>query len=173
MSNYDINSYPYLDGQDVAFARCFRLTESEFLTMAGGLKKYTEFRLDRQQAKGATMKSLSGETMTFNVPPLPDNVEEAMSRIQLPGLKEEQYAATILKEQMDKVAGIIGALRANRELKDDAERTANSRTSARERDMSSLRKEAHDIYGWSEDSGSAKDWAEQKYQQRYSSWRGY
>ena len=121
-SKYDSGAYPYLvDPEDRAFAMCMRLDEDKFLEMAGGLKKYTQFRLDRQTARGAKIESQAGgEPLTFFVPQLPDNTEAALARITVPGVKVEDYAAYLLKEQMQKIQGIMDALLATRTCKDMA-----------------------------------------------------
>ena len=155
---FDGNQYPYLDSEDRTFAQCFRLTEDQFLEMAGGLKRYTEFRLNRSQARGATMTAFSGESLTFDVPRLPDNTEEAMALITMPNLKPEEYATHLLKVQMDKVQGIVDTLRANRAFKAMAEREATEKANQREYEKERVAKQ--NPYGWPSDSQSALDWAE-------------
>lgn len=163
---YDTNSFPYLDGEDRLFCVAFRLTEDAFLKLCGGLKAYTQHRLNRSQARGATMTSLNGERMTFDVSRLPGSVEEAMDMIKLPGLKEDEFASYLLEEQITKARGIVDTLRANRVFADQEERRTEDLKNQREGALARLRREAASIYGWGEDSQSAKDWAEQKYVER-------
>jgi plasmid replication initiation protein len=173
MPNYDAGSYPYFEAEDIAFCRCFRLTEDDFLKLAGGLKVYTEHRLNRQQARGATITNSLDEKTIFDVPRLPDNTEQAMARIQLPGVKESEFAAYLLKDQMNTVTGIIQALHADKGFKAQAARDAEEKVNQRKYALERLAVEAAHLNGWSPDSQSAKDWAERKYVERYASKRGY
>ena len=161
-SKYSISQYPYLQVEDAMFAIAFRLSEDQFLELAGNLKKYVQFRLDRAQARGATMTALNGETLIFEVPMLPSSTEEAMQRIQVPGLKEEEFAAYLLQEQMVKTQGIIDALRASKAIQADSDRIARDRQTLREMDLAKYRREGANLFGWDEKSQSSEDYAQNK-----------
>jgi len=171
MSNgFGAFDYPYLSAEDIGFARCFRLTESDFLQMAGGLRRYTQFRLDRGRARGASITA-GDETKTFSVPRLPSNTEEAMAQIKVEGLAETDWAQHLLSEQMKTVGGIMSALKADREIIDWQARQAKDKEVSTERTLMALRQKAASIYNVSADSQTAKDYAEE--QLKIQSRKGY
>lgn len=166
MSEYDRYSYPYLEAEDRAFAQCFRLSETEFLRMMGGLKTYTEHRLNREKARGASIEA-GGQTKIFSVPTLPFNIESAMAQIKVEGLSETDWAKYLLGEQVKTVGGIMSALKADKEMKAWQARQEADKQASKERELQQLRDTASNRYGWKSDSQSAKDWAEGEYVRRH------
>lgn len=162
-NKYSISQYTYLELEDAAFAQAFRLTEDQMFDLFGGIRSYTQFRLDRQTSRGASITSQTGETIKYDVPMLPSSTEAAMARMpQLPGLKEQEWAATILQEQRVKVQGIVDALRASKAIQADSDRIAKDRQTLREMDLAKYRREGANLFGWDEKSQSAEDYAQNK-----------
>jgi hypothetical protein len=147
--------YPYLVHEDAMFCRAFRLSEDDFLKLCGGLKRYTEHRLNRDKAR----------TQGFDVPRLVDNTEDAMAAIQVKELGEVDLASYLLSEQRGKVQGCVDTIKMNKQFKKLAEREEKEKAESKERMLRGFRRQAAGAFGWSEDSQSAKDWAEEQYKE--------
>lgn len=141
------SGFSYLETEDSNFCDAFDISESAFLECFGGLKGYTQHRLDRADARRAIVAS---EQAT--VPHLPQSPEAALShyKIEDKQLTNEALAGVIIKEQVDKVKGIIQSVKANKALKESAAK-------ARQDDNSRVRMEAEYLAksyaDWPGDSG--------------------
>ncbi len=162
-SRFSSGSYPYLEQEDRAFAQCFRLSEDDFLKLSGGLKNYTIHRLNRAKARQASITA-GEETKTFSVPKLPSNIEEAVGQIKVKEITEDQWAKYLLNEHMTKVAGIIDALKAHDNIQKTMD-TQREQEAYRERQFKAARRvEFANRYLVSENSQSAKDYADQQWE---------
>jgi len=126
----------YLEPEDQATALAFGIKdENEALAVYGGLKAYMDFVAARKTARESFDVSKServtykrpfdeldpgkvvetGLKVLYDVPELPQTPQEAMARIpEGMGITEKIMYATLVKQQMDKVSGIMGALASNR-----------------------------------------------------------
>lgn len=98
--------YPYLEEEDAKFAKAFRLSEDETLEIFGGLKGYTLHRLDRAKARG------NG----YEIPALPRSLESQMESLKFAEITEKQLAAQLVRDQREKVGGIMSLLKVNMEM---------------------------------------------------------
>lgn len=111
MSPYADSDYRYLNPEDRTAAQAARVTEDEFLVMCGGLKGYADLAKNRAAARSASVNNL-----TFQVPPLPQTTDEFVTRLY-PGVEPKLMLKTLVREQIDKVAGIAGAVEQDALLK--------------------------------------------------------
>jgi hypothetical protein len=176
----DYNSYPYLEAEDAAFCRAWRLSEDKFLDLAGGLKLYTQHRLDRAAARRAsktdglsadTVKQLKekypGQKAEYSVPSLPTDLRPYL--IRLKGMEDvgaEELARQLVSDQMTKVRGIVDAMQAVERLQANAARAAADKESSRQWQLREFAKEGAAKHGWKPDSQSAKDYAEAEMSRR-------
>jgi hypothetical protein len=157
MSDYSANSYPYLEASDAAFCRAFRLSEDKFLELCGGLKRYTQLRLDRQAARGATMADGSA----YSVPPLPTDIKPYLVKLKMSDVADStEIARQLLSDHMNKVTGINDASVASERLQANEARRIADKESSRQWQLREFQKGAAARFGWKPDSQSAKDWAE-------------
>ncbi|MGD0794699.1 MAG: hypothetical protein ABR958_03785 [Dehalococcoidales bacterium] len=163
--SYTNQDYPYLADEDRRFAQAFRISEDEFFGMAGGLKAYTQFRLNRDEARQASVETETGERQEFSVPTLPDNVNDAMKGIALPGVNEKDLARLVLEDQIKQVAGILDGIGAGKMVKEQADTQQRYKAESKASELKRIA--ANNPYGFPTDSQSAKDWAETQYQLRY------
>jgi len=154
--------YPYLASEDRNFAQAFRITEDEFLKMAGGLKAYTQFRLNRDEARQAGIETETGERQGFSVPTLPDNVKDAMEGIALPGVTEKDLAKLVLEDQIKKVMGILDGIAAVKATNEQVSRQQGIKAELKAKELKTTA--ANNPWGWPPDSQSARDWAASQYQ---------
>lgn len=152
-----LTDYPYLEGEDAAFAKAFRLSEDEALAMFGGLKGYTQHRLDRAKARG------NGSTVTA----LPNTIESQMEALKFTEVPEKKFAEHLVKQQMTQVQGCMAGIKATKELEAGMERDRETKVALKTQRLKELREESAARSGWSPDSQSAKDWAEAEYQRRW------
>jgi hypothetical protein len=125
------NTYPYLTNEDAAAAASFRATEDQFLDAIGGLKIYTQFRLDRDEARRAVIDGIP-----FEVPKLPQTVEEAMKYILLSDPKVSPVAVlrVLLQDQKNKVSAILSTVKARKMMEETLAGDKKERLDAVERE---------------------------------------
>lgn len=99
--------YPYLEEEDARFGKAFRLSEDEVLQMFGGLGAYTSHRLDRAKAQG------NG----YGIPELPRTIESQIQSLKFAEVTEKQLAAELVRQQREKVGGIMSLLKVNSKMK--------------------------------------------------------
>ena len=152
----ETSKYPYLVFEDARFAKAFRLSEDEVLEMFGGLKGYSQHRLDRDKARNAG----------YEVPALSDNLEEHLESLKFTDTSEKQFATYLAGEQKEKIAGCLSAIKAEKEFEAEAKRETERKAAEKEYTINALCKEASGKFGVSPDSQTAKDWADQQYKIR-------
>jgi hypothetical protein len=155
-------NYPYLMGEDVNFARAFRLSEDDFLGFFGGLRGYTAFRLDRDRARSEG----------FDVPRLPSRLEDVIASMNVAKVSEKDYATFLAKDMAAKVADINKTRKMNTFFKErmgiDTTKPikplhlAEDPKADDERLLKEFRNEASRKLGVSEDSQTAQDYAAQE-----------
>lgn len=101
----------YLDDEDAAFTHSFNLSEEQVLEAYGGIKNYTQHRLDRNQVR----------RQGHDVPRLPGTPEEMLKcrmPIEDPSLTDAALAKEVLRGQVEKVRGLIDMAKADTQLRD-------------------------------------------------------
>jgi hypothetical protein len=164
------SDYQYLETGDRRFCQAFRLTEDEFLTMAGGLAAYTQHRLDRDEARRVSIAGGPEGRMTFSVPNLPDNLHTAMKGINLPGVDERGVARFLLSEHMKAVRGILDGVKAQGAVRAQVAQQTKDKADSKQRELEALAR--NNPYGWKPESQSAREWAEAQYDQQQNVRKG-
>lgn len=153
----EYDNYPYLLGEDARFAKAFRLSEDEALKLFGGLKNYTQHRLDRSKARSEG----------HDVQALSDSLESHMDALRLTDITEKQLAAQLASDQVAKVKGITAGIKAGEAITKQADREKRGQAIVKESRLKELCEEAGARFGWEAASQSAKDWAEKEYKKRW------
>jgi hypothetical protein len=174
---FTMSDYPYLEPEDGRFCIAFRLSEDDFLNMAGGLKAYTQHRLDRTEARSAIILGERSESEKawhperpgdFRVPALPDSTLEAMKSIppSIPGhpISEKEVAQFLLSEHVKKVKGILDGVKASKVVRAQADRAIEDKANSRKQEIQRLAR--NNPYGFKADSQSAMDWAISEYEKK-------
>lgn len=130
----------------------------------GSVKREYDFETKLDAAR-KTVLEIGGERTEFSIPQLPQTIEEVMARIPSGmGISEKAWYNQVMKEMIEKVDGILFAVRMTDNFKGQMEKAQADKAKQKEYDLNSLAKS--NPFGWEPDSQSAKDWADAEWRRK-------